>query len=160
MAEKDGLRLPGPEGSDPLSRITPDELERLSQAVRAQDYLEHVVREIEALQRVVFYANPHADWRLQRQSAEQILIAELVYRYQRQPERVLSALQAIERGGQTRAAAVGELAAAVHSYYTTPLGMVMRQDLFGPQAVFITPDAYEWADQTRGRPAGPSGEVP
>jgi hypothetical protein len=143
-----------------LSRITPDELERLNQAVHALDYLEHVVREIETLQRVVFYANPRADWRLQRRSAEQILIAEIVYRYQRRPEQVLAALQAIERSGQTWEAAVGELAAAIHSYYTTPLGLVMRQDLFGPQAVFLTPDAYAWADQTRGHPAGPSGETP
>ncbi len=143
-----------------MSRLAPDEIERLTQTLYAHDYLERIVREIEGLLRVVFYANPHADWRLQRRSAEQILIAELVYRYQREPGRVLAGLQALQRNGQTFEAAVGELAAAIHSYYTTPLGIVMRQELFGPQAVFITPDAYEWADQTRGRPADPSGEAP
>jgi hypothetical protein len=141
-----------------LSRLAPDEIERLTQTLHAHDYLEQIVREIETLQRVVFYAHPDADWRLQHRSAEQILIAELVYRYQRQPERVLAALRAVERSGRTWEAAIGELAAAAHSYYTTPLGMVMRQDLFGPQAVFVTPDAYMWAAQTRGRPGAPGSE--
>ena len=143
-----------------MSRIAPDELERLVQAVQTQAHLQQVAGEIETLQRVVFYANPRADWRLQRRSAEQILIAEIVYRYQYHPERILAALRASERGGQTWEVAVRELAAAIHSYYTTPLGIVMRQDLFGPQAVFLTPDAYEWADQTRGRPASARNEEP
>jgi hypothetical protein len=143
-----------------LPRIAAHELDRLMQAVRDQPDLMRLADAIERLQRIVFYANPHADWRLQRRSAEQILVAEIVYRYQLQPERALAALRASEGRGLSREAAAVGLAEAIHSYYTTPLGIVMRQDLFGSQAVFLTPDAYEWADQTRGRPAGPGGEGP
>ena len=59
----------------------------------------------------------------------------------------------MQDAGQNWEAALRELAAAIHSYFTTPLGMVMRQDLFGSDAVFITPDAHTWTAQLKGRPA-------
>jgi hypothetical protein len=134
-----------------LSRLAPDEIERLTQALGAHDYLGRILDEIEALQRIVFHANRRADWSLARRSAEHILIAEIVYRYQGHPEQVYFALRALEDGGRTWEAAVRELAAAVHSYFTTPLGLVMRQDLFGEEVVFLTPDAYDWTAQLKGR---------
>ena len=47
--------------------------------------------------------------------------------------------------------AIQELAAGIHSYYTTPLGIVLRKDLFGDDVVFITPDAHEWIRQREGK---------
>ncbi len=134
-----------------MAQLSTDEIEQLTRAIHAHDYLARLVSEIEELHRVVFHANPHADWSLVRRSAEQIVIAEIIYRHRGQPEEIHQVLRAMEGSGQTWEAAIGELAAGIHSYYTTPLGLVMRQDLFGPAAVFITPDAYEWTAQLKGR---------
>jgi hypothetical protein len=141
-----------------LSRIAPEETERLTQAIHAQDCLRRILGELEGLHRVVFHDNPNADWSLARRSAEQILIAEIVSRFQGYPDGVYFALRALEDGGKTWEAALRDTAAAMHSYYTTPLGIVMRQDLFGDQAVFFTPDAETWTQQLRGGPEG--GEPP
>lgn len=134
-----------------MPQLSPAEIDRLTQAVRTHDLLRRIVAAIDELQRVVFHANARVDWSLSRRSAEQILIAEMVYRYQGDPARVPAALQTLEHGRRTRDAAIAEFAAAAHSYYTTPLGMVMRQDLFGPDNVFITPDAHAWTAQLQGR---------
>jgi hypothetical protein len=136
-----------------LSQLAREEIERLTAALQAHDYLARIVREIERSHRVVFHDNKRVDWDLVRRSAEQILIAELVCRYQGRAEGVYFALRALEDGGQKWDAALRGLAAAIHSYFTTPLGMVMRQDLFGSDAVFITPDAHTWTAQLKGRPA-------
>ena len=138
-----------------MSQLARDEIDRLTTALRAQDYLVRIVREMEQLHRVVFHDNKRVDWDLVRRSAEQILIAELVCRYQGRVDGVFFALRALEDAGRNWEAAIRELAAAMHSYFTTRLGMLMRQDLFGAEAVFITPDAYTWAAQLKGRPATP-----
>jgi hypothetical protein len=140
--------------------LAPDEIERLTQACGAHDYLGRILGEIEALQRIVFHANQRADWSRVRRSAQQILMAEIVYRYQGHPEKVYFALRALEDGGQSWPVAIRELAAAMHSYFTTPLGLVMRQELFGEEVVFITPDAYDWTAQLQGRECPADGQGP
>lgn len=132
-----------------MSRISPEEFARLRTAVQTQDYLQRVAQEIEHLHRIVFHALPHADWERVRDSAVQILIAEIVYRYRGRPERILATLQSAERAGQTWDAAIAQLAAAIHAYFTTPLGLVMRQDLYGEGTMFIAPDAYDWVARLR-----------
>jgi len=144
-----------------VATITRAQLDALTNAVRHTEYLVRLCDEVERLHRVVFHDNPRADWNRVRASAEQILIAEIVSRYGGRCEGVLEKLRSIQQAGRTWEAALRELAAAIHSYYTTPLGIVMRQDLFGEAAVFVTPDAYEWTDQNRGTEAAgmPAGEA-
>lgn len=139
-----------------MAQLARELIETVQAAIRTQHHLRRVRDEIEQMQRVVFHGAERADWELARRSADQILTAEIVCRYQGDHQRVFFALRALEDSGQSWDAAIRELAAAIHSYYTTPLGMVMRQDLFGSEAVFITPDAYDWAAQLRGRP--PAGK--
>ncbi len=134
-----------------MARIPRERFDDLTVAIRSQDYLRRVAHEIEELLRVVFHDNEHADWSLARQSAEQILIAEIVSRYHGQADGVYYALRAMEDGGKQWDVAIRDLAAAMHSYYTTPLGIVMRQDLFGDDTIFITPDAYTWAERSQGK---------
>lgn len=143
-----------------MPQIAAEQLERLSAIIRHDASLERIVREIEGLHRIVFHDNPRADWSRVRQSAEQILIAELVNRYQGEIGGLLRALRDLEQGGTRWEAACRELARGMHSYYTTPLGIVMRQDLFGDQAVFITPDAYAWTARQRGQPTSEAGRQP
>lgn len=126
-----------------MPRLAPDQLERSANAIATHDFLHRILREIERLHRVVFHADASADWNLVRNSAEQILIAEIQTRYRGEIDGVYFALREIEDSGKTWDIAIAELAAAMHSYYTTPLGIVMRQDLFGDAAVFISPDALE-----------------
>lgn len=141
-----------------MAQLSREQIETVLAAIGTNDYLCRVRDEIEQMLRVVFHANARADWDLTRRSAEQMLVAEIVSRYQGDYQRVFFALRAQEDGGQTWNAAIRELAAGIHSYFTTPLGMVMRQDLFGKEAVFITPDAYDWAAQLRGRPTDDTSE--
>lgn len=133
-----------------MARIPHEQIGSLTAAIHAQDYLRRVAHEIEQLLRVVFHDNERADWDLARRSAEQILITEIVSRYRGQADGIYYALRAMEDGGKPWDVAVRDLAAAIHSYYTTPLGMVMRQDLFGEDTIFITPDAYTWIERLRG----------
>ena len=134
-----------------MPRIARQQLELLTAAIRHNDYLARIVDEIEHLHRVVFYANARANWGLVHASAEQILMAEIASRHGGQYGNIHHALRRMERAGQPWDAALRELAAQIHSYYTTPLGIVIRQDLFGDEVVFFTPDAYEWTDQIRGQ---------
>lgn len=136
-----------------MARISREQVADLTAAIQSHDYLDRIAREIEELHRVVFHANQRADWSLVRRSAEQILITEIVSRHRGQIDGVFFALRAMENGGKSWEAGIRELAASVHSYYTTPLGIVIRQDLFGADVVFITPDAYVWTDRLRGRQA-------
>lgn len=138
-----------------MSQLSPEQRASLTSAVRTDDRLRRLVDEIARLHLVVFHANERLDPELVRRSAEQILIAELACRYQAEPARLLEALRAIQARGQPPHAASRQLATAIHSYFTTPLGIVMRQDLFGSDAVFVTPDAYDWlAMQRKPRDAG------
>ncbi len=131
-------------------------MDALLAALRGDGDLTRVVDEIERLHRVVFHGNRRADWSLVRQSAEQILIAEIVSRHQGHVDGAHAALRNLQAQGQDPTAALRTLAANVHSYYTTPLGIVMRQDLFGDDVVFLTPDALGWTSQVRGRPVNES----
>lgn len=133
-----------------MAQIAREELERLEAALDSQDCLRRVVDEIAKLQRVVFHGNERADWELVRTSARQILMAEIVTRHYGNPEGVFLNLRALEDAGRSWDAAITELATAIHSYFTTPLGVVLRQDLFGDAAVFLTPDAVEWSRRLRG----------
>ncbi len=131
-----------------------DQIDYLTAAIREHDHLRRVRDAIEQLHRVVFHSNRQVRLELAQRSAEQILTAELVSRHQSHPDGVFFALRNLEDNGRSWDEAVRELAASIHSYYTTPLGIVMRQDLFGDDAVFVTPEAEEWADESRGRPGG------
>ena len=56
----------------------------------------------------------------------------------------------MEQAGLRWPDAIRELAARVQSYYTTPLGIGLRANLLGDDAVFLSPEALEWV----------GGEVP
>ena len=142
-----------------MGRLANDQIDALLAAIRTRDELRRMRDEIEQMLRVVFHANERAQWELARRAAEQILVSEIVCRYQGDPGRVFFTLRGMEHGGQTWDSAIRELAAAIHSYYTTPLGLVMRQDLFGSDVVFITPDAYAWTAQQRGKPPAGAAEM-
>lgn len=130
-----------------MAQISREQLEALEAAVSSHDFLSRVAGAIEQLHRVVFHDHPQINWSLVRRSADQILIAEIVNRHRGSIDGVYFALRELENRGTTWDAAIRELAGGMHSYYTTPLGVVMRQDLFGDQVVFISPDAYEWTRQ-------------
>ncbi len=67
---------------------------------------------------------------------------------------MLDLLHGMQEADRSWDDAVTELATKLHSYYTTPLGIVMRQDMFGDQAVFFTPDVYAWTERQRGENTG------
>jgi hypothetical protein len=137
-----------------LPRLERDQIRILTAALYSEECVERVLREIEQLHRVVFHANERVDWDLVRRSAEQILIAEIASRHGGDPLGIFLRLRALEDSGKSWDAAIHELAVQIHSYFTTPLGIVMRQDMFGDEVVFITPDAYEWTAKNRGRAKG------
>ncbi len=143
-----------------MARIRREQLGSLTAAIRTHDFLRRAAGEIERLHRVVFHDNQRADWSLAGRSAEQILAAEIVSRHRGQIDGIYFALRKMETTGKSWDEAVRDLAAALHSYYTTPLGIVMRQDLFGQDAVFITPDAYDSTDQIAGTPERSQSETP
>jgi hypothetical protein len=119
-------------------------MDSLIAAIHSHDFLRHMLESMEQHLRLVFHANESADWNLLRASAEQILVAEIVSRHKGNIDGIYFALRDLEAGGRTWDAAIGELAGRVHSYFTTPLGVVMRKNLFGENAVFLTSDAYDW----------------
>ena len=138
-----------------LAQIPHEQSERLTAAVRSQDYLRSVCAEIVRLERVVFHAMEDADWSQSQRVGEQILVAEIVLRHRGHAEGVYYALRGMEQGGKPWAAAVHDLASYIHSYFTTPLGIIMRSDLFGEEAAFLSPEALDWV---QGR-SGPSEAV-
>lgn len=129
-----------------MARLSREETERLHAAITTADHLQRVLDEIERQQRLVFHSMAELHWDRVRASAEQILIAEIVVRHNGDPEGAFLALRALEDGGRTWDEAVRDLAAQVHSYFTTPLGIVLRRDLFGRKAAFIAPDAVRWLE--------------
>jgi hypothetical protein len=132
--------------------ISDEQLRDLSLAVESHDFLARVRFEIEALQKVVFHDLEGADWNVNRVVAEQILIAEIVLHHTGELDGVYHALRQRERQGQPWALAIRDVAASIQSYFTTPLGLKARQELFGPLAAFLTPEAPEWLT-ARSRPA-------
>jgi hypothetical protein len=133
-----------------VSRIPLETLERLHSAISSHDYLARLVFEIEQLHEAVFHANPSVDWTRNRPAAEQIVIAEIVLRHRGQPDGIYFRLRDAEQAGKSWEAALRDLAAHIHAYYTTPLGLILRRDLFGDRAVFLSPEANELMAQVRG----------
>jgi len=127
-----------------LPKIDRQQYESLLAALQTHEFLRRMVDTLEHYHRLVFHANENVDWNLVRRSAEQILIAEIVTRHKGNFDGIYFALRAMENGGKPWNVAVQDLAGTIHSYFTTPLGIVMRKDLFGDDAVFITPEAYDW----------------
>lgn len=120
-----------------MARISTEQHETLRQAIQAHDFLHAMAREIEQQQRLVFHALSDADWSLARGSAEQILMSEIMLRYHGKVDGIFSALEDLQRRGREWSTAIRELASRIQSYYTTPLGIRLRADLFGDQTVFI-----------------------
>ncbi len=127
--------------------------ERLRQTVRTHEHLRRIVRELEKLHRLVFHGLA-ADAGRVRASAEEILIADIVMRHRGNVDGVYFGLRTAEETGRTWDQAVAEYAASIHAYYTTPLGMLIRRDLFGDAAQFITPDAQRFLGAVSTRPSG------
>ncbi|HPF40884.1 MAG TPA: hypothetical protein P5081_07285 [Phycisphaerae bacterium] len=123
-----------------MPRITAGESQRLSLAIHSHDFLHRLLRRIEHLHRIVFHAED-LDWKFVRASAEEILIADIVTRHQGGIDGVYFALRAIEDGGRDWQSALEEYSSYIHNYYTTPLGVIIRRDLFGESSHFVTPNA-------------------
>lgn len=99
-----------------------------------------MLRRIEQLHRVVFHAEK-LDWKYVRAAAEEILIADVMTRHAGNIDGIYFALRNAENGGKRWEQAVSEYATYIHNYYTMPLGVVLRKDLFGDAAHFVTPAA-------------------
>ncbi|MBN2562625.1 MAG: hypothetical protein JXQ75_17000 [Phycisphaerae bacterium] len=123
-----------------MPRISKEQHEQLRQAILDHAFLHRILRHIEYLHRVVFHADD-LDWQFIRASAEEILIADIVTRYQGDIDGVYLALRKIEDSGRSWQAAISEYAAYTHNYYTMPLGVILRKDLFGDTSHFVTPAA-------------------
>ncbi|MBL8879833.1 MAG: hypothetical protein JNG88_12000 [Phycisphaerales bacterium] len=130
-----------------MPKLTPAEIDHFIAVIGENDYLRRLLGEIERLQQAVFHANPSADWNNVRQSSEQILIAEIVLRHGRHHDAIFYALRNAEDSGKLWDAAIRDMAANIHAYYTTPLGLLMRRELFGENTVFVSPDAIRWMHQ-------------
>lgn len=127
-----------------MPKLTPAEIDHFVALVGEHDYLRRLLGEVERLQQAVFHANPTADWNNVRKSSEQILIAEIVLRHNRHHDAIFYALRHAEDGGKPWDAAIRDMASHIHAYYTTPLGLLMRRELFGENTVFVSPDAIRW----------------
>jgi len=125
-----------------MSRVSNDHRERLHQAIQSHEFLHRILRQIEHLHRVVFHEQARRlDWQFIRASAEEILMADLVTRHDSNIDGVYFHLRKLEDSGRHWDHAISEYAAYIHNYYTTPLGVVMRRDLFGDDCHFVTPAA-------------------
>ncbi len=127
-----------------MARIAREQVDALVAAIRSHDFLGRIVEALEEYHRIVFHSDETVDWALVRRSAEQILVAEIVSRHNGNFDGIYYALRALEISGKPWSVAIHELAGRMHSYFTTPLGLVMRRDLFGDDAVFILNDAPHW----------------
>jgi len=140
-----------------MARLSDEQRDRLRGAVQSHEYLRRIVRELEKLQRLVFHHHAAAPDKL-RPSAEEVLIADIVMRHRGNFDGVYFALRAAEDAGRTWDQAIIEYAASTHAYYTTPLGLLIRRDLFGDGAHFISPLAIQLVDgvdpAARPRPPG------
>ncbi len=140
-----------------MPQLSSEQVESLAQAIRTHDFLRQLLRELEKLHRAVFHTNERADWAHLRAACEQILIAEIVSRHKGNIDGIYFALRSLEGQGKRWDIAIHELAGTIHSYFTTPLGMVMRADLFGDGAIFVSPDAQEWIRERRAARAAAGG---
>jgi hypothetical protein len=113
-----------------MSRLPLEQCDSLRAAIYSQDLLRHILSRIEHLQRVEFHAQRLQGDRV-RTEAEEILIADIVTRFQGRVEDVQTALHKLELGGKSRQQAVSEYAMYIHNYYTMPLGVILRKHMFG-----------------------------
>jgi hypothetical protein len=128
-----------------MPRISHDQRERLCRSIHSHDFLHRILRQIEHLHRVVFHQQvAQLDWQFIRKSAEEILIADLISRHEGSIDGVYFHLRKLEDSGRRWEQAIAEYAAYIHNYYTTPLGVVMRRDLFGEDSHFVTPAAGKY----------------
>ncbi len=125
-----------------MPHISAEVQEKLSLAIHSHDFLHRLLRRIEQLHRIVFHADT-LDVKFLRASAREILIADIVTRHQGGIDGVYFALRAIEDGGRDWQSAIEEYGSYIHNYYTTPLGVLIRRDLFGKSSHFVTPNAGE-----------------
>lgn len=123
-----------------MPRISEEQLSQLRQAIHEHPHLRRIVRQVEHLQRVVFHAD-ELNWQFIRASAEEILIADIVSRHQGSFDGIYFSLRRLEDNGKPWTQALNEYATYIHNYYTTPLGVVLRRDLFGENSHFVTPSA-------------------
>lgn len=122
--------------------IPSEQRQKLHDAIGSHDFLHRILRQVEHLHRVVFHERvKNLDWQFIRASAEEILIADLISRHAGQIDGVYFALRKAEDSGRSWQQAIAEYASYIHNYYTTPLGVVMRRDLFGGDCHFVTPAA-------------------
>ena len=122
-----------------MSQITSSERKRLHQAIQEHDFLHRLQRRIEQLHRVVFHEQTkRLDRQFIRASAEEILVADIVNRHGGSIDGVYYALRKAEDTGRSWDHAINEYATYAHNYYTTPLGVGMRRDLFGDDSHFPT----------------------
>ena len=135
-----------------MSLIPRDQLERLQHAIRDKDFLHRIVRKVEQLHRVVFNA-ADLDRNFVRASAEEILIADIMTRHNGEVDGVYFALRKTEERGKSWDQSISEFASYIHSYYTTPLGVILCRDLFGEDCHFVTPAAGRYA--ARSAPIAP-----
>ncbi len=127
-----------------MARLSEDEIARLRHAVQTYDVLRRVVRQIETLHRLVFHRY-ELDATKFRAAAEEILMADVEMRHRGNFDGVYFALRAAEDAGKKWDQAVADYAASSHAYYTTPLGLLIRRDLFGDAASFVSPQAMQLA---------------
>ena len=64
-----------------MPKIAREQYDALLAAIRSHDFLMRIVEALEHYHRLVFHANESVDWNLLRQSAEQILMAEVITRH-------------------------------------------------------------------------------
>ncbi|MGE3181461.1 MAG: hypothetical protein AB7N71_07520 [Phycisphaerae bacterium] len=133
-------------GSFEISQINKEKRAELEAAIASHDFLCALVREIETQHKLVFHAVSALDWDRVHKSAEQILIAEIMTRHAGNIQGIYTVIESLQRHGREWAAAIRELASRIHSYFTTPLGIMLRVDLFDRDAVFISPDADRYFD--------------
>lgn len=120
-----------------MARIPDTQRAKLTEAIQQHDFLHRILRKVEQLLRVVFHAHD-IDWKFVRAAAEEILMADILTRHGGDIDGVYFALRKAEDGGCTWEKAISDYANYVHNYFTTPLGVVIRKDLFAENCHFIT----------------------
>ncbi len=109
--------------------------------------LDSLCRVIAEQQRAVFHRADHqADQ--ERVVAEQILLAEVQTAHAGDPNALIFLLDRRIQQGAPEVQVIQEFAQRLHSYYTTPLGVAVRKELFGGSAE-LAPDSKPRSGQAR-----------
>ena len=69
------------------------------------------------------------------------MIADILTRHHGNIDGVYFALRKSETAGHAWEQAIADYAAYAHNYFTTPLGVVLRRNIFGENSHFVTPMA-------------------